>query len=147
MLDNYLKTTYRHLLKSKVNFIFKLFGLTLALLSFAVIAIYVSFQLSFDRFHDDYKNIYRINSIRDEGVLEKYAMVPPGIGPALKAEFPEIRSYARITEPGYEIIQVQDKVLRLPGFMGADSSIFDVLSFTFLRGNKTALNKPGTIIL
>ena len=66
MFQNYFKTTYRHLLKSKVNFALKLGGLSLALLSFLVIAIYVSFQLSFDKYHDNYKNIYRLNSERKE---------------------------------------------------------------------------------
>lgn len=91
MYRNYFKTTYRHLLKSKVNFVFKLGGLTLALLSFLIITVYVSYQLSFDTYHDNYTSIYRVNSIRDEdGRLEKYSTVPPAIGPALKAEIPDL---------------------------------------------------------
>src|SRR5882762_9088130 len=58
MFQNYFKTTYRHVLKNKINFGFKLAGLTLALFSSLIIAIYVSFQLSFDKFHENYKNIY-----------------------------------------------------------------------------------------
>src|SRR5260370_16293911 len=99
MFQNYFKTTFRHLLKNKVNFAFKLGGLTLALFSFLVIAIYVSYQLSFDRFHADYKSIYRLNSIRlEDGKPVNYATVPPALGPALKSEFPEIIAYAGIIE-------------------------------------------------
>jgi len=148
MFKNYFKATYRHLLKSKVNFLFKLGGLTLALLSFLIIAIYVSFQLSFDRFHEDYENIYRVNSNRDEGGnLEPYAMVPPPLGPAIKAEFPEVKSYTRLNESRQALIKYNDKLLRLEGFAEADSSIFDVFAFTFLKGNKKALNKPHSIVL
>ena len=86
MFHNYFKTTYRHFLKNKINFGFKLGGLTLALFSFLVIAIYVSYQLSFDKFHEDFENIYRVNSIRlEDGKLIKYATVPPALGAALKS--------------------------------------------------------------
>lgn len=148
MFQNYFKTTYRHLLKSKINFAFKLGGLTLALLSFLVIAIYVSFQLSFDRYHKDYENIYRVNSEwRENEDMAKYAVVPTGIGQALKDEFPEVISYARLGGPIHYLIKYEDKSFRLEGFTEADSSIFDVLTFQFIKGDKHSLDRPGSIVL
>ena len=148
MFQNYFKTTYRHLLKSKVNFIFKFGGLTLALFSFLVIAIYVSFQLSFDRHHHDYENVYRVNSEwKENGNMAKYAIVPMGIGPALKEEFPEIKSFARLSPPSRYLIKYNDKTLRFPGFANADSSIFDVLIFKFIKGDRHALDRPDAIVL
>lgn len=148
MFQNYFKTTYRHLLKSKINFAFKLGGLTLALLSFLVIVIYVSYQLSFDRYHADYENIYRVNSEwRENGDMAKYAIVPTGIGPALKDEFPEIKSYARLRFLSRYLIKYEDKSFRFEGFSDADSSIFDVFTFQFIKGDKHALDHPGSIVL
>lgn len=148
MFQNYFKTTYRHLLKSKINFTFKLGGLTLALLSFLVIAIYVSYQLSFDRYHEDYENIYRVNSEwKENGDMAKYAIVPTGIGPALKDEFPEVRAFARVGFPSKYQIRYNDKLLRSEGFTEVDNSIFDVLTFKFLRGDQHSLNQPNSIIL
>src|SRR5690242_18077846 len=66
MMKNYFKTTVRHVAKDKLNFAFKVSGLTLAFFSFMAIAIYISFQFSFDKFHVNYKNIYRVNSLRTE---------------------------------------------------------------------------------
>lgn len=48
ILKNYLITSLRHIRKSKVNFISKLGGLSLALFSFLAISINVSYQWSFD---------------------------------------------------------------------------------------------------
>src|SRR5258708_27477072 len=136
MFQNYFKTTFRHLLKNKINFGFKLGGLTLALFSFLVIAIYVSYQLSFDRFHEGYENIYRVNSIRlEDGKQVKYATVPPALGAALKFEFPEVKSYAGVSEWGYALLKYNDRLLRLSGFVEADSTIFDVFTFNFIHGN------------
>jgi putative ABC transport system permease protein len=148
MLTNYLKATLRHLSKNKVNFVFKLGGLTMALLSFLIITIYVAFQLSFDKYHEDYSSVYRINSIRDEnGKLETYAMVPPAIGPSLKSEFPEVKGFTRISEASRLLIKYNENLVRIRGFVNADNSLFDVLTFRFIAGDKRAIDRPGTVIL
>lgn len=148
MFQNYFKTTYRHLQKSKINFTFKLGGLMLALFSFLVIVIYVSFQWSFDRYHQEYENIYRVNSEwRENGEMAKYAIAPTGIGPALKDEFPEIDSYARLRGPSRYLVKYKDKSFRSEGFAAADSSIFDVFTFHFVKGDRHALDHPGSIVL
>ena len=148
MLQNYFKTTYRHLLKSKVKFVFKLGGLTLALSSLLIIVIYVSYQVSFDRYHEDYENIYRVNSKwMENGAMNSYAIVPSGVGPALKDEFPEIKSFARLGYSTHYLVKYKDKSFRIHGFVNADSTIFDVLTFDFIQGDKRALDQPGSIVV
>ncbi|HTF31423.1 MAG TPA: ABC transporter permease, partial [Flavitalea sp.] len=148
MFENYFKTAYRYLLRSKVNFLFKLVGLTLAFSSLLVVVLYVSYHLSFDRYHEDYTNIYRVNSrwMENEN-MASYAIVPKGIGPALKEEFPEIRSFTRLSPSTHHLIRYNDKSFRIHGFVDTDSTIFDVLTFNFLRGDKKALNHPASVIL
>src|SRR5882762_4995034 len=140
MFRNYFRTTYRHALKNKVNFLFKLGGLTLSLFSLVVIAIYLSFQWSFDRYHHDYESIYRVNSIRDEGgKLEPYATVPKPLGPALKAEFPDVTTFTRVGLGGTGTLKYNDKLVRsTANLVDSDSTIFDVLSFSFVKGNRLA---------
>jgi putative ABC transport system permease protein len=148
MLQNYFKTTYRHLLKSKVNFAFKLGGLTLALFSFLVISLYISYHVSFDRFNEDYENIYRITTNRDEdGNMQQHAMAPSAVGPALKAEFAEVRSFSRLHIPQRALIRYNEKSFRPNGFVDADSTVFDVFTFRFVEGDKHALNKPRSVVL
>jgi putative ABC transport system permease protein len=148
MLGSYLKTTHRHIAKNKLNFSFKLGGLTFALFSLLIIFIYLSYQVSFDRFHDDYGNIYRVNSWRSEnGSLIPYSTVPPAIGPALQQEFPEIISTARMSIANRVVVRYDEKLLRFTGFAEADSSVFQILTFDFLLGDKHALDQPGSVVL
>jgi putative ABC transport system permease protein len=148
MLHHYLKSTLRHGQKSKLNFCFKLAGLVLALMSFLVIVLYVSYQLSFDRYHEDYKNVYRVNSRwRENGEMVSYAILPTGIGPMLKSEFPEVRAYARLGGASRYLIRYEDKSFQVDGIADADSSIFNVLSFKFLQGDHRALQSPNSIVL
>ncbi|MBL0743574.1 FtsX-like permease family protein [Chryseolinea lacunae] len=147
ILANYFKTTYRHISKSKVNFTFKLGGLTLALFSFLVIALFVSYQLSFDRFHADYEKIYRVNTARNEnGQSEKYGIAPMAFGPLLKQHFPEIAAFTRIQTANGTYIRTDNNVTDCEVLL-ADSSLFDVLTFSFLSGGKDALKKPNGIVL
>ena len=67
------------------------------------------------------------------GRIVQYAMVPPAIGPALKAEFPEVRSFSRISEPTRSVFKYNDKLLRSHGLVEADSSVFSVLHLSLLR--------------
>lgn len=148
MLQHYFKTSFRHFLKSKLNFSFKSLGLCFALVSLLVIVLYVSYQLSFDRFHNDYQHIYRVNSQwRENGEMAKYALVPTGVGPMLKSEFPDVRAYARMGGANRCQVRLKDKSFQAEGIAEADSTIFNVLSFSFIRGDKRALQKPKSIVL
>jgi putative ABC transport system permease protein len=148
MFQNYFKTTFRHIRRSKVNFGFKLGGLALALFSLLVIVLYISYQWSFDRFHHDYANVYRVNSNRaEDGKIVPYSMVPPAIGPALKGVFPEIVAYTRLGVSSRVMVRYREKLFRFAGFADADSSVFNVLAVNFLRGDNKALHQPGSVVL
>lgn len=148
MIKNYIKTTLRHITLNLPNYSFKTGGVALALFGLLVIILYTTYQWSFDSFHHDPENIYRVNSLRDEdGKIVPYSMVPPAIGPALKDNFHEVTAFARFGVASRVIIQYENKLIRLTGFVEADSSIFSVLSFQFIQGDKRALREPGSVVL
>jgi len=144
----YFKSLFRHLLKQKLNFVFKLGGLTIALFCLFVITTYLSFQFSFDKFHNEYQNIYRVNSIRDEnGVPEQYATVPLAVGPILKESFQQVSSFARIDLGGSYDVTFNGQQHQISSIVSADSSIFNVLTFRFIHGDRHSLERPGSIVL
>jgi putative ABC transport system permease protein len=148
MLNNYFVTSVRHIKKSKVNFGFKIGGLALSIFSFLAVAIYISYQLSFDKFHENYQNIYRVTSeIKGNESVEKYANVPLSIGPLFFQHFKEISSFTRISYWNGAYIHYGEKVVDCEELVSADSAIFNTLSFQFLKGNKKALKSPNAIVL
>lgn len=149
MFKNYFVTGMRHIRKSKANFAFKLGGLTLAIFSFLSIAMYVSYQTSYDTHHHDHQNIYRVNSLRKEdGQVEKYAIVPHAIGPILKQNIPEIETIARTRYANGSYLRYEDKSVSCGGFlMEADSTLFNILKFNFIEGSSNALTVPNGIVL
>ncbi len=148
MIGNYLKTSWRHIRKSKVNFAFKLGGLTLAIFSFLSIAMYVSYQTSYDTHHHDHQNTYRVNSLRKEdGLIEKYAIVPLAIGPLLKQNIPEIETIARTRYANGSYLRHEGKGVSCGGLIEADSTLFGILDFKFIEGSSNALQIPNGIVL
>lgn len=148
MIAHYLKTSLRHAAGNKLHTALRTLGLSIALFCFLVAALYLSWQLSFDRFHEHAENIYRVNGRRDEGGhMKAYAVVPPGLGPALSSSFAEVEAAARISLPGRQLLKYKDKLQRPNGFVEADPSVFDMFSISFLQGDRHALDQPASVVL
>ena len=144
---NYFLTSYRHVVRDKLNSVFKIAGMTLALFSLLVVALYLSFQFSFDRYHEGYERIYRINTQRTEnGNIEQYGIAPLAFGQMLADDFPELESFARFETSNGSHIKYKDKVV-FAGVFAVDSTWFDVFSHKFIEGSPTALARPGSIVL
>ena len=109
MILNYLKISFRNLLKYKVFSIINILGLSIGISAFMLIMIYVRYEFSFDKFHKNSKNLYRIqaNWYSKAGVLdEKWALTSPGVALDMKAEFPEVKYFTRILfDIGYTIVE------------------------------------------
>jgi putative ABC transport system permease protein len=130
-----------------VNFLFKVGGLTVALFSFIIIALYISYQLSYDRYHRGFENIYRVNTDRKEnGKSERYGIAPLMLGPAMREQFSEIAACARMSISNESHLRYKDKAITC-GIFPADSSLFNVLTFRFLEGTDDALKNPASVVL
>ena len=97
MLRNYFKVACRNLLKNKVFSIVNILGLAIGMSACFFIFLYVHFEVSYDGFHKNAANLYRVpitltGSLSIEGTE---ATNHPGVGPAMKQDFPEVVDFAR----------------------------------------------------
>lgn len=148
MLKNFFRTAFRAILKNKtysiINFSGLVCGLTVALLIFG----YVSSELSFDKFHAKGDRIYRIKYTAPNGLL--LATTPPPIAPVLGEYFPGVESAARLYGRSVSISRPDnaDASFEESSVFFADSSIVDIFSFEFIRGNaSTALKDEFTVVI
>lgn len=147
IIANYFLSSYRHVLRDKVNSVFKIAGLTLAIFSLMVVVLYLSYQLSFDRYHPDYERIYRVNTQRMEnGHAEQYGIAPLAFGDMLKTGFPDLETYSRLDISNGSHLRVDDRIVYGSVFP-VDSTWFNIFQYTFIKGSSKALTKPATIVL
>lgn len=79
---------------------------------------------------------------------DKIATVSPPIASVAKIEIPEIEVAARIFPQVTNLIRYEDKMFYEDGGKISDSTIFDVLTYTFTEGSpRKALTDPNTIVI
>jgi len=124
-------------------------GLVIGLTSFLFITLYVMHELSYDRFHKNYENIYRVKvvGVLSGGVLDQAVTCAP-MARALVNDYPEILISTRVTRMGAWLIQFGENRFNEDGVLFADSTFFKVFDFKLLKGDpNTALERPRSMIL
>jgi putative ABC transport system permease protein len=150
MFSNYLKTALRNISKHKVYSSLNVIGLALGIASTILIIFYIRFEFSYDNFHNNSDKIFRI-SVKDsrEGkvLMDSPVFVPP-IGPAMKDEIPEVNQYTRFSTLRTMYFNIGDNSWKIENVSYADSTFFELFSFSLLQGNKTnVLKEPYSAVL
>lgn len=154
MFKNYLKMAYRNIIKQKAYSFINLFGLSVGMACCTLILLFIEDELSFDKYHENSDNIYRIITESVIGGKERdFAIAPGPLAPALKKEFPEVLEYVRIFDmqiqnQGKTLIKYKESQFEDSGLLFTDSTFFSIFSHSFISGDKnTALRKPNSIVI
>lgn len=152
MWKNYLIIVYRNIKKnlgySLINFI----GLSVGLAGCILILLWVQDELSYDRFHANKGQLYRLICQEIDAKDETGAVyIPFALAPILKREFPEILEFSRYqSRMGQEtpLLAYGDKKFYESGMSLVDPSFFLMFSFAFIKGNpQTALQDPDSVVI
>jgi len=151
MLKNYIKTAWRNLMKNKIFSFINIFGLTTGLTCFLLIALYVFDELSFDRFHKNADNIYRVieDRVSPEGKQAKIAGAGYQVSEKSKSVVPGIKDVARLTVFGRTNVKATEtsNVFYAEYRIGS-IGFLTTFDFPLLQGNRnTALRDPFSVIL
>lgn len=149
MFKNNFVISIRNFKKDKAYSLMNILGLTAGLSAFILISMFVSHELSYDKFHNDYESIYRMSHERHVpmGSFE-FARISMSIGPMAKERIPEVESYTRLGTKGQVIIKYGEKVFYEDGGYYAEKSFFDFFNFPVVAGDiETALSDPGAIVI
>ncbi|MBD2701187.1 ABC transporter permease [Spirosoma sp. BT702] len=149
MLRNYLTIALRTLTLNKAYSIINVVGLSIGLAAAMLIMLYTKDEVSYDRFHANNPNLYRITS-RDytpAGKPENFQS-NTGIfqGPKFAAGVPEIKSFVRFESNRKDLKQGND--VKSQEVFFTDPDFFQLFSFPLLSGDpKTALQRPKTVVI
>ena len=139
MFQNYLKIALRNLRKDKLYSFINLAGLSIGTAVFILLALYVHDEWTFDRFHQNSRQIYRAwvkEHLKDEVLFN--TITPYVLGQELRDNFPEIRQVAR-----YLTLNTQVKkgnFSEQENVHVVEPQFFKVFDFQLLRG------KPAQVL-
>ncbi len=161
MIKNYFKIAWRNILRNKVFAIINIFGLALGLCACIVIYQIVSYEYSFDRFHNDNNRIYRVIGDVTESTGDKlhFCKLPIPVANTLRTDLPSVDIVAGVI-PYAAKISVTNGDNLAKNFEGrvkgtnfqstviAEQQYFDIFKYQCLVGNfNTSLTNPSTVVL
>ena len=97
VLGNFLKVTFRNFKKNRLFSAINIFGLSIGMAAFIIIMLWVKYELSWDRFHENSGQIYRLISYTEQGGKPfRAAVTPAPSGKYLMDKLPEIYNYTTL---------------------------------------------------
>ncbi len=145
MLENYFKIALRNILHYKAYSALNITGLAIGMACSMLILMWVQDELSYDRFHTNANQLYRLTCNAGEF---KAAVSPAGMAPGLQKEMPEIKSVVRISKPSTNLFESGDRKFEEKRIVFADSNFFQEFSFPLLEGDpKLVLQHPDGMVI
>jgi ABC-type antimicrobial peptide transport system permease subunit len=147
MLKNYLKITWRNLLRHKAFSFINILGLAIGMASSALILLWIQNEVSYDQFHEKKDRLYEVyNRSVFDGKLWCWGTTPKVMRKVLKQSYPQIEETARTTGNKF-LFTVGDKRLTVPGNF-TDPGFLTMFSFPLISGNaQTALSNIHDIVI
>ncbi|MCP4727647.1 MAG: ABC transporter permease, partial [bacterium] len=143
MLKNYIKIAFRNLFRQKGYSFINISGLAAGMACCILILLWVQDELSFDEFHENKNELYRIvvNSQDTWSTSSPWALAP-----ILKEEFPDILKATRVAFRT-RMLKYQDTQYFDQGVF-ADADFLDMFTFPFAKGDsKSAFSSDNSIVI
>jgi len=151
MIKNYLKVSIRNLLKHKGYAFINILGLAVGIAASVLIFLYITNEISYDKFHEKADRTYRITADwSNQGDSRIHQLGTPFIlAQTIRENYPEVESISQISGPlGDVIMKYRDTAFKETEVFCAEPSFFDVFSFPLLKGNpETSLKEPNMMVM
>ena len=149
MLKNLITIALRNIRKDKTYSTINILGLTVGITCSVFLLMYILDELSYDRYHKDSDNIYRvISNIKEPDDAFTWAVAQIPLAEELRDNYPEVRNAVRFFGLGRTLYKNGEKAFYEEKFYLADSTVFDMFDYEFLYGDiNTALDKPNSIVV
>lgn len=146
MFKNYIKVTFRNLYKNRIFALINILGLGIAI-SICIVAYFNHmFGYDFDRYHENFDEIYRVTSMRQmQDRDQEYGLVPLPIGTTLTQDIPAVSRSTRILR-SYSPVKVGiENFNRQISYV--DEAFLDIFTITLVAGNRTAISNPNYVLV
>ncbi len=148
MIKNYFKIAFRNLRRNKIYSFINISGLSIGLACAMLILLYVKDEVSYDRFHSNVNNIYRVVSDNKDkdGNRRKDGNSGYFQGPRFTQNVPGIQMFVRV-KSGAEDMKTGTEI-HPQDLLYVDSGFFSIFSFPLINGNRnTCLEDPYSVVI
>jgi ABC-type antimicrobial peptide transport system permease subunit len=149
MFRHLLKTAFKNILRYKVYTALNILGLSVGMACAILILLWVQHELGFDRFHENSRQIFRVNlkeNLHDG--IHQHPWTPFPLAKALEDHYPEIMASTRIRRDHF-MVSRGEKTFYENNFFFVDPAFFRMFSFpqVFPGNPSRLLSDPGSIVI
>jgi putative ABC transport system permease protein len=149
MIKNYLKVAVRNIIKHKGFSTINTVGLAIGIACSVLILLFVTHELSYDKFNEKADRIYRLAvraSIGDTKIHQTYSSSMTF--KRLLADFPEIETGVKFLNLGRTPIILGETTYYESRLFAVDSTFYDVFTIPLIQGDsRTVLAEPNTMVV
>ena len=148
MIRNYLRTSFRHLVRNRVQTTINVLGLSIGFAIALLITLFVKDEFTYDAFHSKSDRIHRAWVHEDWGENEQFtnSVTPIILGPTILENFPEIETYSRFVTINDQIEVNGDRFSEQISIGSED--FFNVFDFRLIEGSLTnTFQDPSSAVL
>lgn len=149
MFSSYFKIAWRSFFKQKLYAVINVTGMTIGMSCFILIALYIQYELSYDKQHEKADRIYRIAQKQKGNVFrgsDEFAVSAVPLIPTMRADMPDVET--GITLSPSNVMFLKDGQVIYERGIYADTALFDVFSYPVIEGDvRAALRDKDAIIL
>ncbi|MGI8952367.1 MAG: ABC transporter permease [Chitinophagaceae bacterium] len=157
MLKNYFKIAFRNLIRHKAFSLLNITGLAVGIAACLLLFTVVKYELSYEKFQPNYKNIYHIVTEHKypDGMTYTGGIQFPALD-AIRVDFPQITTGALFASYGSQVTVLgtnasnnnpDKKFIESTGFFFADPQFFQVFHYNWLVGSPNILKEPNVTVL
>jgi putative ABC transport system permease protein len=149
MFKNLIRHSVRSFKRQRVYIVINVLGLSIGIVCSLLIALYITNEISYDRFNTKKDRIYRlILDSKLAGRADVSVYTPAQLGPAMLKEFPEVENFLRMEKTGPSKVGNNNQFFVDDKIIEADSTFFDFFSLRILKGDqRNLLNAPHKVVL
>lgn len=150
MLRNLIKISFRLIKRNRAYSIINFSGLSLGLAAFILIYLYVSYELSYDKYNENFDTIYRVNKEGDSEYMgsNKFAVTQAPLADVMRQQIPEITHVTRIATQGNLLVTAGREPFFEDLYHAVDPEAFDIFTFEVLAGSTNKiLDNPRSVVL
>lgn len=149
MLKNLVTIAIRSIRKDKVYSSINILGLTIGITCSLFLLFYILDELSFDRYHANANNIYRVvSNIKETDNAFTWSVAQIPLAEELRNNYPEVKNAVRFFGTDRDLYKNGETQFYEEDFYLTDSTAFDMFSYTFLEGDAaTAMDNPFSMVM
>ena len=152
MIKHFFKIAWQSLLRHRLNTVINISGLSIGMAASLLIFMWVTNEVSYDKYHQDAKNIYRLKNYVaiDSKSTWIWENSPYLLGDEIEKKLPEVLSVTRV-KPLYwggTHFNIKGEFIKETKCAYVDSKWFSVFDYDFVRGSEEAFNAhPFSLVL